>query len=45
MKRNKKLSFTAFLLSAFLGIGTALAILPACGDDSGNDSRQRVIFE
>jgi hypothetical protein len=38
MKRNKKMSLTAFLLTVFLGIGSALALLPGCGDDSGNDS-------
>ena len=41
MKRTKKMSLAAFLLSAFLGIGSALAILPACGDDSGRDSRDQ----
>ena len=29
------------LLVAFLAMGTALAFLPACGDDGGSDSEFR----
>ncbi|MFQ5417481.1 MAG: hypothetical protein ACE5FL_10590 [Myxococcota bacterium] len=41
MRQTKTRSLTAFLLTLFLGIGTAVAILPACGDDSGNDSQEQ----
>jgi hypothetical protein len=43
MKRSKQTSFMAFLLTAFLGIGAALAVLPGCGDDSGNDSQRETL--
>jgi hypothetical protein len=40
MKRSKQTTLTAFLFTAFLAIGAALAVLPGCGDDSGNDSQR-----
>jgi hypothetical protein len=40
----RKLATFGQLAVAFLAIAGALAVLPACGDDSGNDS-QRPQFE
>ena len=38
----RKLSTWSHLAAAFLAIAAALSFLPACGEDSGRDSRSQV---